>query len=142
MLPTWLMPTGALATMRAQAQSFMQDTIALYTPTLTYDRYGTQIVASGTPNTIACYFGDVSGSDKELVSETLQSIVQRDGAEIRSVATALLPFETVVTNDMIARKNDKDWHVIWNSNDTSDFVQLYTKLIVAHIVRRDEKETR
>jgi hypothetical protein len=142
MLPTWLLPTGALATMRAQSESFMQDSIALYTPIITYDRYGTQIIASGMPVTSACYFGDVSGSDKELIIETLQSVVQRDGAEIRNVATVLLPFETDVTNDMIARKNDKDWHVIWNSNDTSDFVQLYTKLIVAHIVRRDEKETR
>ncbi len=142
MLPVWLMPTGALAVMRTQAESFMQDTIALYTPVLSYDRYGTQIVTSGTPVTSACYFGDVSGTDKELISETLQSIVQRDGAEIRSVATALLPFETPITNDMVARKNDKDWHVIWNSNDTSNAVQLYTKIIVANIVRRDEKETR
>jgi len=48
MLPTNLLPDGALNAIRNIAQQFMQEQITLYKPTITYNQYGQQVLASGT----------------------------------------------------------------------------------------------
>ena len=140
-LPATVLPTGTLELMRAQAQAFMRQSLVLYNPTLAYDTYGTQVVTSGIGVTVSGYVGAVRGTDKDLLIETMQSIVQRDGVEIRSVAIVLLPFETVITNQYVIHHRQKAWNVIWNSNDTMDAVQIYTKALIAHITRKDETIT-
>ena len=126
--------------MRATANQFMQSAIEIYNPTLAYDGYGKQIVASGTAISTSGYVGSVRGSDKELVTETMQSYVARNGVETKQLALFLLPNETPIDAASIIRTSNQDWHVIWHNNITMNEVQLYTKVIAAQFSRKDEKQ--
>jgi hypothetical protein len=133
MLPTNLLPDGALNAMRNTAQQFMQQQITLYKPVITYNQYGQQVLASGTLTQVSGYIGALSGSDRELVNT-----LSRSGMEIKSIATLLLPVETTIDNNYIARVGNTTYNVIWNNADTMDGVQVYCKAIVVNLLRTDE----
>ena len=130
MLPTSLLPANALAFMRDIANQFMQEPITLYSIAITYDMYGQQTVTSGVTWSGLGYVGFVGKSsyrDREMLNQLNQYWGGRDGIEYKYVATILLPFETAVSENYIARINQKDYQIIWVGNDTMNGVQVYTK---------------
>lgn len=139
MLPTTLLPDGALDTMRQSAQQFMRQTMYIYDPTITYDSYGSQVVTSGTPVVASGYIGAITGTDRELITELLNGVRQRDGIEIREVSTILLPDTIAITDTNIIRANDKDYNILWSNTNLMNGVKIYTKAIGVHLARRDEK---
>lgn len=138
-LPTYLLPAGALASMRSTAQDFMTHPVSIYSVALSYDGYGQQQVTSGLLVSTSAYFGAVKGSDKELLSQTMQSYTRRDGVRVKTDALVLLPYDTTIENDNIIRANNKDWHVVWNSSDTQESVKVYVKAIVVQFAVQDER---
>lgn len=139
MLPTTLLPDGALENMRATAQQFMRQTMYIYNPTITYDSYGSQVVASGTPVQSSGYIGAITGTDRELIVELLNGVTKRDGVEIREVSTILLPDTITVDDTNIIRVGSKDYNVLWSNTSLMNGVKVYTKAIGVHLARRDEK---
>jgi hypothetical protein len=133
MLPTNLLPSGALDAMRNTAQQFMQQQITLYKPVISYNQYGQQVLASGTLTQVSGYIGGISGSDKEIVSALF-----RTGVEIKSIATLLMPVNTVIDNKYKARVNETVYNVVWNNSGTMEGVHVYCKAIVIDIDRTDE----
>lgn len=125
--------------MRATARDFMTETLFLYNVNIAYDEFGRQVTTSGLLATVSGYFGGLSGSDQELLSNSILGITQRNGVRVKTSALALMPFETTITNQNIIRKAGEDWHVVWNNNDTQDSVQVYTKAIVVQFETIDEK---
>ena len=140
MLPAYLLPSGALAGMRRQAQDFMRQPMTIYAIELGYDRFGTQIVTSGAVVTTSGYIGGIRGSDRELMSATMQSYTQRQGVRVKTDALVLLPFETQLDTDYIINTNDQDWHIVYHNNETMNGVQVYTKAICVQYHTEDEKE--
>ena len=138
MLPTNLLPSGALDAMRTTAQQFMQQQITLYKPTISYNQYGQQVLASGNLTSVSGYIGNISGSDRELIAGVIGEFTQRAGVEIRSIATLLMPVDTVIDNQYKARVNETVYSVIWNNSNTMEGVHVYCKAIVVDIDRTDE----
>lgn len=140
MLPSYLLPSGALSSMRTIAVDFMTTQMSIYEISLSYDMYGRQTATSGLRSTVSGYLGAIRGSDRELLNQTMQAYTRRDGVKVKTDALVLLPFETYIENDDVIRANGRDWHVVWNNNNTQDSVQVYTKAIVVDLVTQDEKE--
>jgi len=127
MLPTSLLPANALSFMRDIANQFMQEPITLYSGAIAYDMYGQQTVTSGVTWSGLGYVGKLSGKDREMLNQLNQYWGGRDGMEYKYLSTILLPFETPIEENYIARIQDKDYQIVWHTNDTMNGVQVYTK---------------
>lgn len=123
-----------MAQMRSTANAFMTTPLTLYSGTLAYNEYGEQTIISGVVWSGLGYFGGLTGADREVLGA-----LERQGVDITYNALVLLPFETPVMYNHIIRNGTYDWRVVWESADTQDSVQVYTKCIVVQDIRQDEK---
>lgn len=129
-LPTTLLPSGALVAMRDVAQSFMTTPITIYDVTETYSIYGEATRTSGVVWSGLGYVGKLSARDVDLVTSSDFYRTREEGVEIKYMATILLPFEVSIDPRYKIATSGTVWDVIWDNNNTSDGVQIYTKALV------------
>ena len=128
-LPITLMPSGVIVSMRVTASSFMTTPAVLYEVTTSYSIYGEPVLASGVLWSGLIYIGKVSARDLDLLRRSDFYVSRNDGREIKYLSTILLPFKVEIEDYNVLKVDNVDWEVIWDSNETSDAVQVYTKVI-------------
>lgn len=133
MLPTTLLPAGVLSDMRSLSNQFMTTPVVIYDETTTYSTYGEKIVTSGVVWSGMAYVGRLSAFDRDLLLQSDFYIRRSDGAELRYLATLLVPFEVEIEDNHSVVMSGGTWHVIWTNEDTSNAVQLYTKALIRKI---------
>lgn len=134
MLPTSLLPSGALDTMRMQANMFFTTPVSVYETSIQYDRYGQEIITSGFRFSTSGYTGKISGRDRELL-EALKLL----GSETETNILVLIPIDNPlrITDTIVVYGTN--YRVIWHNDHTQDSVQLYQKAICARKILLPEQ---
>lgn len=128
-----MLTPSQLALLRTQANQFFSETISVYSPTISYNEYGQDVVASGLIITTSGYIGKLSGKDLELVkgSNNNGKINENVGMQHEDFAVVMIPLGTEIQNQYIVRAQGRDWRVVWSNAYLNDPYKLYEKAICA-----------
>lgn len=119
--------SGILNALRSQAEQTMQDDVAIYNISYTYNEYGEQIPSSGLVTSSKALFAKPSEKDQEYIDSLFS-----DGTKAVVGRTVLLPFSlSSLQRDQILKKDDQEWLIVRLDDDLTNMYRIYTKILVA-----------